>query len=177
MPYTIDWEKAEADFKSNFNDYAPAGRYTVKVKEVEIKTLPTGSIAQEFKFEDSESYAFPKATHWFSKKNMNWTGYHIRKLLELLGVEESAAKKAVETAFAKPDDTKMFDYLLQVYGRAITKAPELEIEVWQDGKYSRADFTNNSVRMSRPDDEKPAQSNGEDVLASGEAVEEDDLPF
>ena len=62
---------------------------------------------------------------------------------------------------------------MSAYDRLIAKSPEVQIEVWKDGKYSRSDF-NAGVRMSRPSDDEVG-----DVLDGAEEVEmsDNDFPF
>lgn len=181
----IDWDKIDEENGGNFKDYAPAGIYKVKVADVDFKIVgENGSIAQDFFFEETDEYQFPKATHWLSTKNVGWRQYHNRNLMMLLGAPKDAAQKAVEACEAKADSkANLMNAYKATYDRLIAKAPEVEIEVWQDGKYSRGEFTSRSVRMSFPDDEKPAKKDAtDDILADAEEVTLDqndslELPF
>lgn len=182
---TIDWDKLEEEQGSNFKDYAPAGVYKVKVKSIDIKIVGVnGSIAQEFFFEEDENYQYPKATHWISTKNPGWTQIHNRNLMMLLGASKADAQKAVELCEAKADSkANLINAYTATYNRLIAKNPEVEIEVWQDGKYSRGEFTDKSVRMSHPDDDKPAKKDAsDDILENAEEITLDqnddlELPF
>ena len=180
----IDWDKLEAEQDKGFKEYAPEGRYTVKVEKVDIHIVGTnGSIAQDFFFEESNEYKFPKATHWLSTKNVNWRQYHNRNLMMLLGASKEAAQKAVDACEAKDGNkATLINAYQAMYDKLIAKAPEVEIEVWQDGKYSRGEFTDRSVRMSYPDDAKPAKKdNADDILDEAEEVNLDqenlEIPF
>lgn len=177
---SIDWGKLESEL-GGFKDYAPAGLYKAKLDSVEIHEVGSnGSVAQDFKFADNENYAFPKATHWLSFKNEGWRQLHNMKLMVVLGASEENAKKAVEACESKGDKENIIKAYQQAYERLAKKSPEVEIEVWQDGKYSRSDFTNGSVRMSRPGDDKPQKDDSTDILSGAEDVtaeENVDLPF
>lgn len=171
----IDWEVARQMAGKNFKDYAPSGVYKVKVESVEIHEVGTnGSVAQDFKFEESEQYKFPKATHWLSFKNDNWRVWHNKCLMEVLGATEDAAKKAVETAEDKASKEDKMKAYSAIYERLLAKKPEVEIEVWQEGKYGRSDFTKNEVRMSRPSDADVDAA--ADAMSGAEEISLD-LPF
>lgn len=178
-----NWE--ELDEKFGGKNYASDGKYKVKVEKVDIKIVgANGSIAQDFFFEDKDGMKFPKATHWLSTKNVGWRQYHNRNLMMLLGASKEAAQKAVEMCEAKDGNkATLINAYQAMYDKLIAKAPEVEIEVWQDGQYSRGEFADRTVRMSRPDDAKPAKKeDATDILAEAEEVnldQEDDLalPF
>ena len=177
----INWEEAEADKKAggSFKDYAPAGFYKVKVIGINIHEVGTnGSIAQEFEFAESDDYQYPNATHWLSFKNDNWRFIHNRSLMILLGATKEDAQKAIESCESKGSKENIAKAYQQTYERLLKKKPEVEIEVWQQGKYSRADF-NNSVRLNRPDDAPyQKQDSAEDIIDSGDAITDDlDIPF
>lgn len=173
----IDWEVARQMAGNNFKDYAPSGVYTVKVEGIVIHEVGTnGSVAQDFKFAETDQYQFPKATHWLSFKNDNWRVWHNKCLMELLGASEDAAKKAVETAEDKSSKEDKIKAYTAIYERLLAKKPEVEIEVWQDGKYGRADFTNTAVRMSRPE-QQPQQTEVADLGGAQEVSLDIDLPF
>lgn len=175
----IDWAKLEEDNKGNFKDYADNGKHTVKCIGVEIKEVGTnGSVIQKFQFEDTD-VQYPTADHWLSFKNDNWRQWHNKELMVFLGASEENAKKAIEMCEGKDGKDAIVKAYEQTYKKLLAKKPEVEIEVWADGKYSRADFTSNKVRLSRPDDKKP-ESN-DDILSDAEDVtdeiSDDDIPF
>ena len=176
----IDWDAIEAEQGGNFKDYAVDGKYKVKVSKVDIKIVGTnGSIAQDFFFEDTD-VKYPKATHWLSLKNINWRRLHQRNLMMLLGATKEAAQKAVEMCEAKDGNkATLINAYQAMYDKLIAKAPEVEIEVWQDGDYKRGEFTDKTVRMSKPGDSKPVKKEDTtDILAEAEEVDlskEDDL--
>lgn len=173
MP-NIDWDSIESEMGGKYKDYAKSGTYTVKCIGVEIKEVGTnGSVVEKFQFEETDKEQFPTADHWISRKNDNFRAYHQKNLLVALGASEANAKLAVEKAEAKD-----FDYAVKAYEAAFTtllkKKPEVEIEVYQDGKYSRAEFTDRSVAMPHGETEKKA-----DTASAGEDEEIDlsDIPF
>lgn len=167
----LNWDAIEEEYSSNFKDYAPNGVYKVKVSDVELKQAGNkGNYVVKFKFEETDNYQFPTADHWIVKDKQNWRAKHMKDLMVVLGSSEENAKKACEISESKDS----FDYAIQGYEKAFTtlakKKPEVEIEVFPDGKYSRAEFTDRRVAMRN--DKK------EDVIDSGEEVILDtDLPF
>ena len=169
----IDWDKIESEMGGQYKDYAPAGVYKVKCIGVEVKEVGSnGSVVEKFQFEEDDKYQYPTADHWISRKNDNFRAYHQKNLLVALGASESNAKTVVEKAEAKD-----FDYAVKAYDAAfntlLKKAPEVEIEVYQDGKYSRAEFTDRSVAMPHDSsDKKPATD-----IADDEEIDLTDLPF
>lgn len=175
----INWAEAEEKAGGNFKDYAPAGVYKVKVTGIDIHEAGNnGSIAQDFKFAEDDDFQYPKATHWLSFKNDNWRFIHNRSLMVLLGASKEDAQKAIETCESKGSKENIVKAYQQTYERLIKRQPEVEIEVWPDGKYSRADFTSSSVRMSHPDDEPYQGGSNDDVLSSGDPITDDlDVPF
>ena len=174
----IDWDKVEKE--QGGKNYANNGIYKVKVAKLDLHIVgDKGSIAQDFYFAEDDN-KYPKATHWLSTKNVAWRQYHNRNLMMLLGATKEAAQKAVEMCEAKDGNkASLINAYQSTYDKLIAKSPEVEIEVWQDGKYSTCDFTNRSVRMSHPGDDKPAKKDStDDILEGAEEVDlskEDDL--
>lgn len=174
----LDWGALETEFNS-YKDYAPTGVYKAKIATVENRTSSTGTIWQEFKFEDSDQYAFPKVSHPLSPKNANWRAWHWKQLFVFLGATEDGAKKNVEACEGKADYEKIAAAYLSSMERLVAKHPEVEIETWPDGKYMRADF-NDRVRMSNPDDDRPESKASDDPFEGSEDVTEEetgDIPF
>ena len=174
MP-NINWDELASNY-NKFKEYAPAGIHKVKVASVENREASTGTVWQEFKFEDDEKYAFPKVSHPLSNKNANWRAWHWKCLFELLGATEESAKKAVESCEGKGSFDQIKEAYLNAMNRLAAKHPEVEIEVWSDGQYSRADF-NDRVRMSRPDDAPRQASTPANPLEGAEEINDTDVPF
>ena len=149
----INWDSIEEEYKGGqYKDYAPEGKYTVKFNGVEIKPAGNkGNNIVKFKFEETDDYQFPTADHWMSKDKTNWRIKHMKDLLTVLSGNEDNAKKVCEMAESKND----FDYAAKAYEKAFDtlakKKPEVEIEVFPDGKYSRAEFTDRRVAMKHDD--------------------------
>lgn len=174
----INWGEAEEKAGNQYKDYAPSGVHKVKVAGVNHHEVGTnGSIAQDFEFLEDDNYQYPKVTHWLSFNNDNWRFIHNRQLMMLFGASKENAQKAIEVCEGKGNKDAIVKAYQQTYERLLKKQPEVEIEVWPDGKYSRADFTNSSVRMSHPDDEPYEKKS--DVISEGEeiTIDQDDLPF
>ena len=167
----LDWNAIEEEYKGDYKDYAPNGVYKVKVDGVELKQVGTkGNYIVKFHFEETDDYKFPTADHWLVKDKQNWRAKHMKDLMVVLGSSEENAKKACEISESKDS----FDYAIQGYEKAFTtlakKKPEVEIEISQDGKYSRAEFTDRRVAMRN--------NKKEDVIAGGEEIVLDtELPF
>lgn len=176
MADQFNWDDLSTQYGNKYKDYAPDGVYKVKIGSVENRKSSTGTFWMEFKPEDSEQYAFPKISHPLSAKNKNWRAWHWKELFVLLGASDEGAKKNVEACEGKADFAHIQAAYLSAMERLVAKKPEVDIEVWKDGKYSRADF-NNGVRMNRPDDEKEATS-ATDILGSEEiSIDAGDIPF
>lgn len=180
----INWAEVEST-SNTFKDYAPHGIHKVVVSKVEHRETSTGSIAQEFHFAEDDMYKYPKATHWLSFNNNNWRLSHNRSLMMLLGASKENAERAIEICEDKTKQEDVIKAYQQAYERLIAKKPEVEIETWADPKnerYSRADFTNASVRLSHPDDApydgKPAaKKEAGDIMKDGEEITlDEDLP-
>lgn len=175
---SVDWDKLENDNKSkSYTEYAKPGTYKVKVERMELTTVSTGSVAQNFFFAE-DNYKYPKVTHWLSFKNPDWRAMHNKQILELFGVSTESAKKFIDNAEAKDDKEAIIKAYQAIYDKVIGgKKPEVEIEVWPDGKYSKADF-NDRVRMNRPEPEDEAPAEEDDILADAAPADDlDEIPF
>lgn len=180
-----DWNKLKEEMGPRFKPYAADGDYRAKVAEVEFREVGTnGSIACEFKFEETDEVQFPKATHWWSRKSpksINWTKWHFKCLLEVLGVPTASAEKAIDACESKGDKDAMLEAYKQTFAKAAQKHKEVEIEVFTEanqtnGKsYSRAEFKAPSVAM--PHESAPQAEPEEDVLEDGEEIDIDTIPF
>lgn len=172
----IDWD-AVAEESNKFKDYAPDGKYKVKCVDVEIKEVGTnGSVIQKFIFEEDNKYQYPSADHWLSFKNDNFRLWHQKCLLELLGSPEDKAKAVIEKVEESGDKSKIMKNYEAAFKLLLKKNPEVEIEVWTDGKYARAEFTDSSVAMPKDGGKKVEKAaegmGGEEIDLSME-----DLPF
>lgn len=181
MSETINWDEVDEQYHSNFKEYANNGIHKVKLAEVKIHEVGNnGAIAQDFIFEETE-VKYPKVTHWITFKDgkKNWRCYHNKALMMLLGASEEGAKKNIEACEAKGDKASIVKAYQDAYKRLAGRAPELEIEVWDDGKYSVGEFTDNSVRMSRPDDTKttPVADDSIDLSMTESLDSNEDIPF
>lgn len=178
----IDWKKVEEDAGSKYKNYAKPGVYKVKCVDVEIREVGSnGSVAQEFIFEEDDNYQYPKATHWLSFKNDSWRQWHNRNLMVVLGSSEDTAEKAIDKIEALGDKEKIMKGYETAYKSLLNKKkPFVEIEVFPDGKYSRAEFTDDRVAMPH-DDAKPATADADEVtpedIEDGEEIDLSSIPF
>ena len=175
---TINWSDVDSKYALQYKSYAEDGTYKVKCDGVEMKEAGSkGNMILKFHFEETNDVQFPTADHWMSKDNNNWRIHHMKELFIALGATEEKAKKCCELAESKDD----FSYAAKAYKKGfdtlLAKKPEIEIEVWTEGKYARAEFTNRNVAMRRDNDQK-----SEDPMADAEEVGDDeidlsDVPF
>lgn len=186
---TINWEEAQANYGSQFKEFAPDGVHAVKIEKVENRASTTSeTIWMEFYPEQNDQYKFPKISHPLSNKNLNWRAWHWKELFVLFGATEENAKKAVETCENKKSYKEIAAAYEQAMNRIATKAKPVDIEVWREpnsvGKvYAVADF-NTGVRLNRPEDTPTAPTTTTtddiDLFADTEPAEditEDELPF
>lgn len=189
---SIDWNALEEQF-NKFKPQAPEGTYKVKVEKVEVKQLDSGAIPVTFTFANSNDHSFPWCTHWVSTGNAGWTQWHHKQLLQVLGVNEDNAKKAIVNLYSK-DTILTPDSLVKgfqnIYKKVAEKHPEVEIVVRpqldQNGefRYSKkgyqqfeSEFTDPRV-FSAQQNKQPAKQ--EDVAQEYEDdldIEDDDVPF
>lgn len=168
----IDWKKVEEDAGSKYKNYAKPGTYKVKCIDVDIREVGTnGSVAQDFIFEEDDDRQYPKATHWLSFKNDSWRQWHNRQLMVVLGSSESTAEKAIDKIEALGDKEKIMKGYGTAYKSLLKKKPEVEIEVFPDGKYSRAEFTDDRVAMPHDD----AKQSAVDDEITPEDIPEDEI--
>lgn len=175
----INWTEAEEKAGGNFKPYAADGKYTVKCHDVEIKEVgDKGSVIMKFKFEETDKEQYPSADHWMSFKNDNFRYIHNKRLMELFGATEENAKKAVEMAESKSGKENVMKAYEACFKKLLAKKPEVEIEVYTENDYARAEFLSRSVAMPHGN-EKQAEPKGEDILAGTEEVDlsDDALPF
>lgn len=182
----INWSEAEEKAGGNFKPYAADGKYTVKCDGVEIKEVgENGSVIMKFHFEGDDDVQFPTADHWLSFKNDSWRYIHNKRLMMLFGASEDAAKKGVEMAESKSGKDNVIKGYEACYKKLLAKKPELEIEVFTEDKYARAEFTDRGVAMPHGD-EGQSENTGEvvspdsikdDPLDGAEEVDLSDVPF
>lgn len=186
---SIDWQALEDQY-SKFKPQAPEGTYKVKVEKVEVKQLDSGSIPVTFTFANSKDYSFPWCTHWVSTGNLGWTQWHHKQLLQVLGVNEDNAKKAIDNLYAKGDPDVDPEILVKsfqaIYDKIVAKKPEVEIVVRpqldQNGelRYSKkgyqqfeSEFTD--ARVFSAQQTKQATTESGTVEEATEELTEDDL--
>lgn len=173
-----DWTSLKEEMSGNFKDFAKDGIHKVKCDSVEIKEVGSnGSVIMKFHFEDQDDAQFPTADHWLSFKNENWRKWHNRCLMVVLGASGENAEKAVDMAESKEGKDNIIKGYSTCYKKLLAKKPEVEIEVFTDGKYSRAEFTDRSVAMPHGDDKKTEDAS--DPLEGAEDASDEDLslPF
>ena len=175
-----DWKALKDEMGGNFKTYAEDGDYKVKCDSIEVKEVgQNGSIIMKFGFEATD-VQFPTADHWltFKEGKDNWRKWHNRCLMVVLGASEEAAEKAVDVCEGKSGKENIVKAYEQAYKKLVAKKPEVEIEVYTENDYARAEFKDRSVAM--PHGNEPAKENkGDDVLAGAEEVDlgDADLPF
>ena len=169
---SIDWSSIEEKYGGNFKDYAKAGKYKVKMGGVANRASSTGTVWIEFKPADDD-YAYPKIGHPISFNNDAWRQWHMRCLFELFGASKDQAKKAVETCEGKGEKEAICKAYENAMKKLLEKKPEVEIEVWEEGGYARADF-NSNVRMNKPQEETKEE---EPVFEDTEEISDEDVPF
>lgn len=178
MP-NINWDEVQDKMGGSFKNYYADGKYTAKCDSVEIKEVGSnGSVIMKFHFEEGKDGQYPTADHWLSFKNDAWRQWHNKCLMVMLGATEDAAKKAVEMAESKDGKDNIIKGYEACYKKLLAKKPEVEIEIYTENGYARAEFLDRSVAM--PHGNEPAKENkGDDVLAGAEEVDlsDADLPF
>lgn len=158
-----DWNSLKTEYSNpnpEFKNYAELGRYKVKVDAAKVGTTTGGTPYVNFTFQETDEHKYPRsATHWISRKNIKWTKWHHCSLLMALGVSEANAQKAIDGV---EKDGASLDQIVkgyqQIYDRACSRHPEVEIEVREqldrDGNlvtsdngtaYTEAEFTDRSV--------------------------------
>lgn len=189
---TTDWDALANEYNKGFKEYAPLGRYKVKVDKAEVKKINGKNgenIVINFVFQDNDSYKFPKsAAHWASRNNINSAKWQNAALLQVLGVSEENARKAIDGI---EKDGVSIDQAIkgyqQVYDRACSRHPEVEIEVreqvdYRTGEVARSDagyayteseFADRRVYSSH----KPETAATSEEPLGGEGINIDSIPF
>lgn len=172
-----DWDNLKDEMGGNFKNYYADGDYKAKCDSVEIKEVGTnGSVIMKFHFEETDDGQYPTADHWLSFKNEKWRKWHNRCLMIALGATADSAEKAVDMCESKSGKDNIVKAYEQVYKKLLAKKPEVDIEVYTDGKYARAEFKDRSVNMNngnKKEDKEPANT----IIEEGEEIEIDSLPF
>lgn len=175
-----NWEELDKEMGGNFKNYATDGKYNVKCDGVEIKEVGSnGSVIMKFGFEEGD-VKYPTADHWLSFKNENFRKYHSRNLMMVLGATKDAAQKAVDMCESKSGKDAIVKAYDQTFSKLTSKKPAVEIEVYTENGYARAEFTDRSVAM--PHGEEPQKSSTEapaeeSPLEGAEEIDLGDLPF
>ena len=175
-----NWEDLDKEMGGNFKNYATDGKYNVKCNGVEIKEVGSnGSVIMKFGFEEGD-VKYPTADHWLSFKNENFRKYHSRNLMMVLGATKDAAQKAVDMCESKSGKDAIVKAYDQTFSKLTSKKPTVEIEVYTENGYARAEFTDRSVAM--PHGEEPQKSSTEapaeeSPLEGAEEIDLGDLPF
>lgn len=176
-----NWEDLDKEMGGNFKNYATDGKYNVKCNGVEIKEVGSnGSVIMKFGFEEGD-VKYPTADHWLSFKNENFRKYHSRNLMMVLGATKDAAQKAVDMCESKSGKDAIVKAYDQTFSKLTSKKPAVEIEVYTENGYARAEFTDRSVAM--PHGEEPQKTSTEapaeeSPLDGAEEIDlGDSLPF
>lgn len=177
----INWDDVQEKAGGSFKNYYADGKYTVKCDGVEIKEVgDKGSVIMKFHFEETKDGQYPTADHWLSFKNDAWRQWHNKCLMQVLGATEDAAKKGVEMAESKSGKENIIKAYEACYKKLLAKKPEVEIEVYTENNYARAEFRDRTVAMPHGN-EPQKESAGDEILAGAEEVTEEadlsELPF
>ena len=177
----LDWDKIQEESGSKFKAYYADGKYKAKCDDVEIKEVgDKGSVIMKFHFAETDEAQFPTADHWLSFKNDSWRAWHNKCLMVVLGASEDNAKKAVEICegkSSKEDKVKAYE---QTYKKLLAKKPAVEVEVFTENNYARAEFTDRSVAMphdNEPQKEAPKDDIIDNPIEGAEEINLDDMPF
>lgn len=176
---SINWDDVQEKAGGSFKNYYADGKYKAKCDGVEIKEVGNnGSVIMKFHFEETDEAQYPTADHWLSFKNDSWRQWHNKCLMVVLGATEDAARKAVEMAESKAGKDNIIKGYEACYKKLLAKKPEVDIEVYTENTYARAEFLDRSVAMPHGD-EAPKESKSDDPIAGAEEVDlsEADLPF
>lgn len=176
---SINWDEIEENFAPKFKSYVDNGDYTVKCTDVEFKEVgQNGSIIAKFGFEETDDGKFPTADHWctFKEGKDGWRQYHMKGLMVVLGASEDNARKAVEVCESKSGKDNIVKAYEAAFKKLLAKKPEVEIEVYTENNYARAEFKDRSVNMNnsnKKENKEPTKT----IVEEGEEIEIDSLPF
>lgn len=178
---SIDWKEVEEN--NGRKRYAEPGIHKVKCVGVDIHEVgQNGSIAQDFIFEE-DKYKYPKATHWltFKEGKDGWRQWHNRQLMIVLGSDEETTEKGIEKIENMGSKEKIVKGYQTAYDMIVKKNPEVEIEVYPDGQYTRAEFTDERVAMphssTAPAPVATAEEDAPEDIEEGEEIDLSSIPF
>lgn len=176
-----DWKALKDEMGGNFKTYAEDGDYKVKCDSIEIKEVgQNGSIIMKFGFEATD-VQFPTADHWltFKEGKDNWRKWHNRCLMVVLGASEEAAEKAVDVCESKSGKENIVKAYEQAYKKLVAKKPEVDIEVYTENDYARAEFKDRSVAMPHGNEPKKTEEDplGGALEVTAAEIADEDLPF
>lgn len=177
---SIDWDDVQKNAGGNFKNYYADGKYTAKCDGVEIKEVgQNGSVIMKFHFEETDEAQYPTADHWLSFKNDAWRQWHNKCLMQVLGATEENAKKGVEMAESKSGKENIIKGYEACYKKLLAKKPEVEIEVFTEDNYARAEFMDRTVAMPHDNEgqPKPTSEDSSSPLESSEEVDLSEVPF
>ena len=177
---SIDWDDVQKNAGGNFKNYYADGKYTAKCDGVEIKEVgQNGSVIMKFHFEETDEAQYPTADHWLSFKNDAWRQWHNKCLMQVLGATEENAKKGVEMAESKSGKENIIKGYEACYKKLLAKKPEVEIEVFTENNYARAEFTDRTVAMPHDDEgqPKPTSEDSSSLSEDSEEVDLSEVPF
>lgn len=172
---SIDWNAVEQETAKKYKDYAPEGKFKVKVADIEVKKAGNnGNYVAELTFEETNDLKFPKASYWLSKEKASWRIHTMKELLSVLSGNEDNAKKVCEMAESKDD----YEYAVKGYEKGLkalaAKHVETEIEVYFGGRYSSKGTPMNNATLADPRVNKKKKV--ENPLAGAEQVALDETP-
>ena len=186
---SINWEEAEKSAGGNFTPMAEPGTYKAEVGDVSVRESKNSQGGTtywlELEFFDNDR-RFPKISHAISRKNINWTAFHFKKMLEEFGVSDEKAKQAIENCESKKSEKDIISTYQATFDRAIAKHPEVEIEVFEDDRinpntgrpYMRADFKNPRLAFGRGNSAKKVEAvSPSSIVEDGEEVDLTSIPF
>ena len=177
---SIDWDSVQESAGGNFKNYYADGDYKAKCDGVEIKEVgQNGSVIMKFHFEEGDDGQFPTADHWLSFKNDAWRQWHNKCLMVVLGATEDAAKKGVEMAESKSGKENIIKGYEACYKKLLAKKPEVDIEVYTENNYARAEFKDRTVAMPHDNEgqSKPASNEPASPIDGAEEIDLSDVPF
>ena len=83
-------------------------------------------------------------------------------------------KNNAESKNKKEDIVKSYE---QAYSKLLSKKPEVEIEVYSDGKYSKTEFMDGRVAMPHENVEQKDDDVAPTDIPDGDEITMDDIPF
>ena len=177
---SIDWDDVQKNAGGDFKNYYADGDYKAKCDGVEIKEVGQNrSVIMKFHFEETDEAQYPTADHWLSFKNDAWRQWHNKCLMQVLGATEDAAKKGVEMAESKSGKENIIKGYEACYKKLLAKKPEVEIEVFTENNYARAEFKDRTVAMPHDNEGQPKPTSNEPAspIDGAEEIDLSDVPF